>query len=100
MKKKKKNYIYVKVCKLCHYKFICTNLKNGLSCGKLDCSWIPKNKWYKMVHFHAHIASTKSAFGMPGHGSPPKYLLDKGMEHVLLPIQAYKSHYKGIFKSV
>ena len=46
-------------------------------------------KWFI---FHSHIASTKRAFGMPGHGSPPKYLLDKGMEHVLLPIQAYKSH--------
>ena len=92
--------MYVNACRLCHYKFICTNLKNAPSCGKLDYSLIPQNKLFNIVHFYAHSASTKRAFEMPGHGSPPNFLLDTEMVHFLFPMQAYKSHYKRISKSI
>ena len=37
------------------------------------------------------LASTSKDFAMPGHGSPWKFLLDTGMEHLSLPRQAYKA---------
>lgn len=55
--------------------------------------------WYKSAYFQVHCTSTKRAFEVPEHGSPPKLLFERGTEHFIFPRQACISFYRNIFQS-
>lgn len=44
-----------------------------------------------IAYIHVHCTSTRRDFEVPGQGSPPNFLLERGTVQVIFPRQACKS---------